>query len=381
MAYDFIPKKADDIRKNPSFVRKMGDKITDVIAIYEALAKLDPEKQPIALDPVGSNKNISIRRSLMGVAAQEVLTSPAAQQLEFKKALKKIGVVTDLNFKWGDGSRGNKGTKNRGIGFEAEIVADFEKWKRGEKILKRVNETFIRELIKEYDLTKASEIVIVAEGAMNKPRPLNVSSGSFYVGNSKRFDIGATVTDVTVEGKYKSRPDKTVYLSLKRGDTVAYFNAGLAGIINESDTKAGKLSTQAKNMLSHLGIDTQLFKDTFTPEKTPSKPIAVVKNAPVNKRMLQELLRSGVGYGFHMVHLFDKRGGFIKHFNVSDTYARQAATLTSPVTIYYGGSTSTYSKTIRLTFSTQKYRKVDLLIRNKKNARMFPVDFVSNFYY
>jgi len=382
MAYDLIPKKAQDIMGSNSAKNKYKDKIDNIVSLFEALCKLDPEKQPIAIDPVSAKKEIAIRRSLMGIAAQEVLTSTTLQQAEFKKAFSKLGVdTTGLVFKFGDGSRGNKGSNNRGIGFEADIVADFIKWKQGEPILKKVNETFIRELVKEYKLTNASRIEVIPEGAMNKKRPLQVGAGTFYVGNSRVFNIGSTVTDVTVKSYKRTSVDKVVYLSLKRGETVAYFNAGLANVLNERDTKDFKFSATAKQFMSHLGLDPLLVQRTLTPRgRPPMKPIASIKDAKVNKRMIQELLRSAVGYGFHMVHLFDKRGGFIKHFNVTEAYARDAGAINTPVQIDYGGIRG-YSRMIRISFGTKKYRKVELYIRNKQNARMFPTDFVSNFYY
>lgn len=379
MAFTLIPKTAKDFEKGP-FANKQAAMMDDVILLFEELKKLDPE--PIAIDPTGASKEIRIRRSLMGKFAQEVLDT-AGQKQEFSKKLKSLGIKSALTLKWGDGSRGNKGSNNRGLGFEAEIVHDFEAWRRGDPILKKVHETFILSLIKTYDLTRSSRIEILPEGALNQSRPLHVGPGEFYVGGSLDFNIGKTVTDITVKrypGKTGSTPDKTVYLSLKRGDTVAYFGSGITKFLNEADTKKGKYSREALLMFKYLGIDAKLFAATFVPETPPSKPIACIKNAKVDLQKLQQLIRSGIGYGFHMVHLFDKKGGYIKHFEVNRQYADMGSKIIGPVTIFYGGSAS-YSKSIRIVFATSKYRKVELFIRNKSNSRMFPTILTSNFYY
>ena len=399
MAYNFIPKEDNDLfldtnaSKVGSLIR--AELLDDVAAVMRYLKdnfRGEQYEEPISIDP---NKNIvKIRKSFVGVLAKEY-PSAAQTKAELARVLGRIQRrngeridTTKLSFSFGDGSRGQKGTKNTGIAFEDDVVNAFELWKQGEpyepgQIMDKDIEKFIMELVKEYELTKYSEIQIVPEGAMNKARPLVVQRGSMYAGSPSN-DIGKTVTDVTVKGKRGATVDKTVYLSLKKGATVSYLNAGLgtnflSGFPISSQTdRIYKFNEQFKNFASNFGIDLELFRNTFIYKTAPTKNLGAYTPSDYSARAIQQLIASAIGYGFHMVHKFDN--GHIKHYRVTQSYMNQASALRGTPTIYYGGK-GQFSRRVIIELETTDYRKIEFIIRNKTSAQLPPKDLLSMFYY
>lgn len=403
MAYDYFPKDAKELLANPNKVQTLikRELLDDVAAILEHLNEeykgLEYE-QPIAIDPTPKNNTkLKIRKTFVGKLATQMDSNPQTQ-INIRQALSRIKrpdgkpiKVNDLGFSFGDGSRGNKGVNNRGLGFEDDVVASFELWKQGEPyeagaIIKPNIEKFILELVDYYDLTKYSEIKIVPEGALNKARPLNITSAGMYVGGSPVFDIGKTVTDVTVQGRNpRGAVDKTVYLSLKKGSTVSYFNAGLGqgmlrGYPAQQATGDYKHSSDFLTFCKHFGIDLEMFDACFRYKTAPKSPIGEEQPSNYNPRAIGQLIESAIGYGFHMVHLFDTGAKNIKHYEASQQYMKRNGTLRGKPTIYYGGA-SRFSRSVRIQVQTHDYRKIDFVIRNKTNAALPPKDLLSNFYY
>jgi len=234
-------------------------------------------------------------------------------------------------------------------------------------------------------LTKYSEIKIIPEGGLNKSRPLTANASSMYVGGSGQYNIGATVTDVTVKGK---RPtgivDKTVYLSLKKGPSVSYFNAGLAtsflpGFPTSNNYQSKYRWTPSMiSLAKHLGIDLDMFWETFVYKQAPSKPIGITRPA-FNKGAVENLLMSAVGHGFHMVH--KSAAGPIKHFKATPQYMRQASSIKGGLTIWYGGKTGSFSRSVQIEMETPHYRRISLVIRNKQGAHGPPKELLANYFY
>lgn len=401
MAYTFFPKDVAELtsRENqhkisPGVRAKLMEDLSDVLRWFNDNYKQAQYERPLG---ISNDKNvIKIRNSFKGELTQLVGTSAQVKQglkqkiiTSVKKTTGEPMATTDLQFSYGDGSRGDKGVKNTGLIFEDDVVASFEIWKQGEpyeagQILDRHIEKFITELVDQYSLTKYSEIKIIPEGGLNKARPLTANPSGMYVGGSGNYNIGATVTDVTVKGK---RPtgivDKTVYLSLKKGSTVSYFNAGLGtsflpGFPTSNNVTANyRWTPQFQNLAKHLGIDLDLFWQTFIYKQTPSKPIAVTRPS-FNKGAVEQLLQSAVGHGFHMVHKMDS--GPIKHYQVSPQYMREASTIRGGLTVTYGGKRQ-FSRSVQVELETPHYRRIQLVIRNKTGAHGPPKDLLANYYY
>ena len=404
MAYSYFPKDAQELYKNEQKVKTLIQKelLDDVAAILNYLTdnfRGSEFEQPIAIDdrPTNAHK-LKIRKTFVGKLTEQYPSNPQTQ-VAIRQALSRIKrkdgnpvQVGKLGFSYGDGSRGNKGVNNRGLGFEDDVVASFEIWKQGEpyepgQILDAKMEKFIVELVEHYNLTKYSEIKIVPEGALNKARPLNVNASGMYVGGSMVFDIGKTVTDVTVQGKSpRGSVDKTVYLSWKKGATVSYFNAGLgSGLLSGYPTSSGNIANYKHKpgflqLCEHFGIDIELFDSVFVYKTQPRSNLGTVTPTKYNPRAIGQLIESAIGYGFHMVHKFDTGDRRIKHFEGSPQYMKNNGRLIGPPTIYYGG-TSSFSRSVRIQVQTSDYRKIDFVIRNKSNTALPPKDILSNFYY
>ena len=403
MAYDYFPKGSRQLLNDSKKLRTLDNKnlLDDVAAILDHLCKKFPQQAlPMSLDPqvVANATAIKLRKSLVNVLAKQGDTNTNTQE-NIRRALRDVKkedgtkiAIGELRFTFGDGSRGNKGTQNRGLKFEDDVVASFEIWKQGEPyepgaIIKPNIEKFILELVDLYSLTKYSQLVIVPEGALNKSRPLNVTASSMYVGSSPVFDIGATVTDVTVKGSgAQGASDKVVYLSLKKGSTVSYFNAGLSRLYLVGYPSSGQVDRKYKHktafiqMCKHFGIDLDMFDQVYRYKTQPTKPIGNVVPSSYNKQAIGQLIKSAIGYGFHMVHLFDTGAKQIKHYPATSAYMSANAQIIGAPKIYYGGKSS-FSRRVTIEVQTRDYRLISFTIRNKTNTALPPDTIESTFYY
>ncbi len=224
------------------------------------------------------------------------------------------------------------------------------------------------------------------EGGKNKPRPMKYDS-SFYISaeGRKTEDIGSTVTDITVwiadpEGK-KEEP---IYLSVKYGDTLSFFNIGVKGGRKDSlsifPTKSlieGKLTDMGKDFLDMFNINHGKFLETFqkydkenkktkTPTIEDHRESYSIKGQA--KRNLQNFIKSGVGKGYWMVHR-DKTGLHV--YNINDKFLKDASTLTSDnINIDYGGKEG-YAKRVNIDFSTKEY-DFSINLRSKSSSDNYP---------
>ena len=224
------------------------------------------------------------------------------------------------------------------------------------------------------------------EGGKNKPRPMKYDS-SFYISaeGRKTEEIGPTVTDITVwiadpEGK-KEEP---IYLSVKFGDTLSFFNIGVKGGRKDSlsifPTKSlieGKLTDMGKDFLDMFNINHGKFLETFqkydkenkktkTPTIEDHRESYSIKGQA--KRNLQNFIKSGVGKGYWMVHR-DKSGLHV--YNINDKFLKDASTLTSDnINIDYGGKEG-YAKRVNIDFSTKEY-DFSINLRSKSSSDNYP---------
>ena len=224
------------------------------------------------------------------------------------------------------------------------------------------------------------------EGGKNKPRPMKYDS-SFYISaeGRKTVDIGSTVTDITV---YIADPDgkkeQPIYLSVKYGETLSFFNIGVKGgrkdslsILPTKDLESGKLNKMGKTFLDMFNINHQKFIETFQKfdeknkeTKTPTIPehresYSIKGQA---KRNLQNFIQSGVGKGYWMVHR-DKKGLHV--YNINDKYLKDASTLTSDnINVDYGGKGG-YAKRVNIEFSTKEY-DFSVNLRSKSSSDNYP---------
>ena len=216
--------------------------------------------------------------------------------------LAKLSGTYGFKISAGNGSRGGTGTKSMGFGFEGQVFKDLNTYiEEGIDSPNFKYPDFMKDFHSQV-LSKHSEITVSLDGGANTRRPLVFTDiGALIKG--RELNIGQYVTDITVNGD-----GNPYYLSLKYGGTVTFFNAGVATIFTEDQFKAGKITNRnAKQLLGMLGIDEKRFIETFegydkkTATKRAPKDIVDVTRK-VNMRALLQLLVTGVGMGYWMVH-------------------------------------------------------------------------------
>ena len=208
----------------------------------------------------------------------------------------------------GGGKKINKGTQ-----FEQHFYEDAVKFLGGKKgnrfipFIKEFNDTLqktMKEAISDIEYKDNGLTGVLDEGSKNQSRPLKFSGGGLVVsaGGVATLDMGSTLTDITFEYGEDKTP---VYLSLKYGPTLTFFNSGVGGrngpllftkeeIQNYNITTKGGLA-----FLKMFGLDTPEYINKFCesfddyPRKKPIPNHAVsIKN--YDKTAIQNLLKSGI---------------------------------------------------------------------------------------
>lgn len=308
--------------------------------------------------------DVSSARSNKSIEFEVGLSDQLRTQVIPLKSLKK---VDDF------GGRGVGGKKvNLGNQFEEHWVADSEKVLSGQTKGNRYVQKIIELNEKLTKKMKKGLSGVVAEGGANKSRPLVFSGNGLVVAAEGRLteDMGSTLTDVTFQ--YGERKDP-VYLSLKYGSTLTFFNSGVGGrngplLFTADMIKKYKITSQAgKAFFDMFGIDEVKFCESFN-NYPRSKPIQNHKivSRDFNKSAIEKLLRSGIGYGYYMVH-HKGSGTNIDIYEIDQNYMRSASTITGGVTIYYGGMDGK-GKRIDIECESIKY-KFKFNIRNKQGGQ------------
>lgn len=322
MAFNFIPKSDEEIKK-----AKLKNEI-EYVNLYNYLLKKAPSiKDPIAIDKQKPS-SVKVLRDFNGV----VSTS------ELKK-------ISSLTVTWGSGSRGGRGAQNRGNLFEYELAKDFDEFLKNNVDGNFKYKKLITEIVSYYGLDNSKKFVIVQEGALNKARPLNFV-GSQPIIKDMMFNIGSTVTDITLKSD-----NKNVYLSCKYGGTVTFFNIGIKKYLKKDEIIKGDITNaQGKALLDTLGIDSKLFCRVFNEYGKGNKKeiIELDVTGKINKSKLSTLLKSGIGFGYHLVH---KKGTTVDHYEMTEQALRQSTSISSVVVRYPIGD----AKRVDATIETPSY--------------------------
>ena len=333
-------------------------KVRELFKIVKSFPGLQIE-DPLALDPNKKNSP-KITRSLKNNAA-------FIEHLE--KGLNIEIEDTNEVFKWeglsisfGEGSRGGRGVKSKGLSFEAEIAADLNKFKEGNNEFTHAGLT--KEIIDEFGLTPTN-FTVKEDGSSNKKRPLIFTDKGPIVGFSGE-NIADTLTDLTIE-----KEGKKIYLSLKFGGTLTFFNAGVAkDVFPKDDFADGKIdTTKGVALLETLGIDNELFCRVFNEYREDGSGTNFKEFhenvEDYDKDKLFNLVESGIGTGYYML----KGGKSTEFFFVGDDYNKAASQPISGINIQYGGA-SGLGKRIDIVFESEKYN-FKLNIRNKQ-GKLYP---------
>lgn len=340
MAYDFIPKSNTDIRKAGVF-------LTEHQRVYDYLYDKFKRTDPIALSKAPAEKKI-IKVSRGFQASLELA--------QVKRDLK----LNNVKLQFGEGSRGGRGSANRGMQFERDLTDDLNTWWNDETEYKsRFNKTVIEEMAKYYGWGKVKTFDVNNEGGLNQKRPL-IFTDQPYIGKAGDQYIGPTVTDITVTGGRKK-----VFLSLKATSTVTFFNAGVTKyLVAEEMKKFGTIKNeQGKQLLKMLGLSPTKLAAVFNSYGGKMDRFQENVFSKMDKPKFIKFLKSGIGYGYHYVHA--KKPTEIHHFEMTKAFMEKLANPTSAIA-YYGGKTSA-GKRVDIEIDTP-YITLKINIRNKQGG-------------
>ena len=173
---------------------------------------------------------------------------------------------------------------------------------------------------------------------------------------TKGYDIGATVTDITLHTKCKNVKRK-IYLSLKTSGTTNLSNLGLkTNVFPVDEVKAGNIEqTDGQALIDTFGLNEQFLCATFNEFQDGNRRYHQVDGNPkYSHSKLEELIKGSLGYGYHYVHL--QQGTKIKHLEIDENFLRKAST-PSNVKISYGGETGG-AKRVNIHMSTPVFDMV-----------------------
>jgi hypothetical protein len=346
-AFSVFPTTEDEIS---------NEKVKELFKIIKNYPNLSLN-DPLVLDPNKPN-SAKITRSLQRDSKfVEYLNNELGIQLDPYSGGKWNGI----SIQWGEGSRGGRGIKSKGLGFEGELVADLELLK-AEGISDSNKNQFkypdlMIEMSKELGL-KQGNFDVIPEGAKNQSRPLNFKSG----GPEVAFSAGSaaeTLTDITIK-----KGETKYYLSAKFGNTLTFFNSGVTKVLPADEIKSGEIkNSDGKALLETFGIDNKIFCQVFNdyPDGNFSNYSGPSTDYDVTK--IQNLIKSGIGEGYYMVKAGGKGGA--EFYKIDKDYVDTASNVSAPQVLY--GGESGKGKRIDITFNSPTYSfKVN--IRNKQGG-------------
>ena len=181
--------------------------------------------------------------------------------------------------------------------------------------------------------------------------------------------LAATLTDVTI-----IKGGKEYFLSLKFGSTLTFFNAGVTKVLPADEIKKGQITnSNGKKLLATFGINNKTFCRVFN--EYPKTNFSSL-NGPTNKydaSALQNLIQSGIGFGYYMVW---GSGKDYKFYKIDEKYLAKASQIQGGVNVYYGGLDGK-GKRVDVTFESPLY-KFKINIRNKQGG-LYPTHIMCDY--
>ena len=348
----FIPKTEIEISK------KIKDHVIagEIAAAFLKLKKKFPTiSNPIIMDTTKPT-NITVTRKVQ-------------TELNLKKFEKQFSHLT-LSF--GEVPK-RVPVRNKGIIFEQNFARDIRRWWNGQPISSGENKEFIEEMAEFVGLKKWTELYVDHVGGENTARPLVITDNSITI-SPGLSDIGSTISDITLrKGSTKSSPAK-VYLSLKYSKSVAFFNTGTKKYITDAELESGLIENAGGLALINMfGINNGKFCAVFN--KSLSKSHVEDTTKYIDRNILEGMIKSGIGYGYHMVH---KIGTKFIYTKVNKQY-RDSASHVKSVNVYYGGKGGAGNR-VDIEVLTPKYL-LKFNFRNKNTGGRYVSHLMCNYKY
>jgi hypothetical protein len=354
-AYTDFPKSEKEI-SNPSLK-----------SLYKALRSVSDIEDPVSLDPSKPSFVNITRKFQTDKKALDVIKKITGQDISKTGKIKWNG----LNIKFGEGSRGGRGVKSKGLGFEGTLAGDLEKLSK-EGLTKQNLESFnhpvlITKMANELGLKKGN-FTVSLDGSANMPRPLAFSSSGPTVSFSGE-SVAATLTDITIV-----KGTETYYISAKFGGTLTFFNSGVAKTLPANEIKSGQIKNpNGIALLKTLGIDNKSFCNVFNYYEKGKAGEFKPKQISADIAQLQNLVSSGIGSGYYYAQAGKGEDQF---FKIDSKYNKKASTITSEPQVYYGGIDGK-GKRVDVVFESDKYYfKVN--IRNKQGG-LYPTHIMCDY--
>ena len=348
MAYTFFPKQRIEIRKTLTDFPE--DNLKEIESLFSLLKpKMDT---PINIDPK-KKSNVNVSRALSDDMSLADIKDKAR--------------LSNIKIKFGNGSSGNRGVNNRGNLFEPQFADALMKWWAGEEVNDEMLKS-IQYLDKVYDFSNSNKFKVNVVGGENTRRPLQFGS-RIQLANTKGkgFDVGKSVTDITVE-----TDNKDVFLSLKLGGTTTFFNVGIKTILTKGQIQDRSITNaNGKKLLKLFGIDEGKFCDVFNGDMKRGE---VDRNPKFDKSALEYMLQSGIGFGYCIVH---KKRGKIHTKKMDKSDMVRAARIQGKPTVFYGGKTGR-GKRIDIEFSSGDYT-FKLNFRDTQGGDGYPTRLMCDF--
>ena len=290
------------------------------------------------------------------------------------------------------GGQGKKGGKtNKGNDYEKDLFESCEHYFEGGGPYPEHAKQIIDKISKATKLTfKGAKHA----GGDNSSRPLRMrGANDIYIsaGGSTTLDMGKTLTDITLLfGPAGGKPTKEIYLSVKMGDTLSFFNCGVRGggkdnlsLFPTTSFKTGDIPPAGLVYLNMFGIDSEDFQTVFKEYVGKDAGKTTVNNhrrkvtlKPSGVRGLKRLIASGVGYGYWMVHY---TGTDVHCYEVDRRYmANSSALIGNEIEIHYGGVNGK-GKRVDILFETKNY-EFKFNIRSKSGGETFPTHTNGDYY-
>ena len=358
MAYTFFPKTATEIKNTLKGDKKKIEEIINVFAYLKSRFK--SVETPINVDPTKISK-INVTRELQG-------------DIDLAK-IKRETKISNITMKFGSGSSGGRGVQNKGNLYESQLANAIRMWWDGTDIQDIKLKQAVDDIIKLHNLDKCKKLEVKEVGELNNKRPF-IFNPQVLISSQipvRDNNLGPVVTDITLicDGK------KEIYLSLKTGGTVTFFNSGVRTVLSPNEIKTGRITNKdGLKILDMFNINDALFCDIYNGKLKKGYVEDVWKTmSSKQKNELKNFLISGVGHGYTIVH---KLTGKTEVYNIDKTYMMEAATPSS-CNVYYGGKSGT-GKRIDMEIETGHYI-LKLNIRDTQGGDGYPTRMMCDYSY